>query len=444
MADNRFDDKDVRAGILVTGSELLTGQVHDRNGPWVAERLGALGVEVADVLLVGDRRDDLRAGLGFLAGQNVDLIVTSGGLGPTADDVTAEVVADFAGVAMHLDPDLEARIAAILARWAARTGFAGDALDAANRKQATVPVGAEILEPVGTAPGLAVRVPDGPVVLVLPGPPRELTGMWEAGLATAAVGAVLARAEPFEETHLRFVWLPESEIAQTLRDVGPSVEQAGVEVTTCLRRTELEVDLRHRKGAPGAAEEAARLIAEIERRHAKNLISRHGESTDDLVARLLVEHGDGRGGGLTIATGESCTGGLLAGRLTDRAGSSAYVAGGVVAYSNAAKTALLGVPAELIERHGAVSAEVARAMADGARERFGADIGVGITGVAGPGGGTEEKPVGFVCLCVTTSEALGGRVQTMTPVLPGKRTDVRERSTDIAMHLIRAALVEPS
>lgn len=431
MADNGG----VRAGILVTGSELLTGQVHDRNGPWVAERLGALGVEVAHVLLVGDRRDDLRAGLDFLTGQGADLIVTSGGLGPTADDVTAEVVADFAGAPLHLDADLEARIAAILAKWAARTGFAGDALTAANRKQATVPVGAEILEPVGTAPGLAVRVPDGPVVLVLPGPPRELTGMWDAALGTAAAGEVLARTEPFEETHLRFFWLPESEIAQTLRDVGPGIEQAGVEVTTCLRRTELEVDLRHRKGAPGAAEATSRLLAEIERRHGKNLISRDGESTDAQVARLLAGHAALRG----IATGESCTGGLLAGRLTDRPGSSGYVAGGVVAYSNEAKTALLGVPAELIERHGAVSPEVARAMADGARERFGADVGVGITGVAGPDGGTEDKPVGFVCLCVTTAD---GQVKAMSPVLPGRRTDIRDRSTDMAMHLIRSVLVE--
>lgn len=422
----------VRAGILVTGSELLTGQIQDRNGPWVAERLGALGVEVADVLLVGDRRDDLGAGLRFLADQRTDLIVTSGGLGPTADDVTAEVVADFAGTPMHLDTGLEARIAAILAKWAARTGFAGDALTAANRKQATVPVGADILEPVGTAPGLAVRVPDGPVVLVLPGPPRELTGMWEAGLASAPVREVLERTEPFEETHLRFFWLPESEIAQTLRDVGPGVEQAGVEVTTCLRRTELEVDLRYRKGSPGAAEAAAELLDEIARRHSKNLVSRDGESTDAQVARLLAGH--------RIALAESCTGGLLAGRLTERAGSSAYVTGGVVAYSNEAKVAHLGVPAELIEEHGAVSPQVARAMADGARERFGADIGVAITGVAGPGGGTEEKPVGFVCFCVTTSD---GTVREMSPVLPGNRSDVRERSTDMAMHLIRSVLVDP-
>jgi nicotinamide-nucleotide amidase len=303
-------------------------------------------------------------------------------------------------------------------------------LTAANRKQATVPVGADILEPVGTAPGLVVRVPDGPVVLVLPGPPGELTRMWDAGLASVPVREVLARTEPFEEIHLRMFWLPESEIAQTLRDVGPGFEEAGVEVTTCLRRTELEVDLRYRAGAPGAAEAAAKLLDEIERRHGKNLVSRDGESTDAQVARLLA--------GRRIALAESCTGGLLAGRLTDRPGSSDYVTGGVVAYSNEAKTALLGVPKELIDEYGAVSAQVARAMADGARERFGADIGVAITGVAGPGGGTEEKPVGFVCFCLTTSD---GQVRAMSPVLPGERSDVRDRSTDVAMHMIRAALV---
>lgn len=418
-----------RAGILVTGSELLTGQVHDRNGPWVAERLGALGVEVADVLLVGDRRADLRAGLRFLAEQRVDLIVTSGGLGPTADDVTAEVVADFAGTPLELDVELESRIAAIVARWAARAGFAGDSLAAATRKQAWVPVGAQVLEPSGTAPGLALRVPDGPAVLVLPGPPGELHRMWDAGLAAPPVAEVLARTRPFEEVHLRLFWLPESEIAQTLRDVGPEVEESGVEVTTCLRRSELEVDLRYRAGAPAAAAAAGKLVAEIERRHGDHLVSRDGESTDAQVARLLAGH--------RIGLAESCTGGLLAGRLTARAGSSEYLVGGVVAYANEAKVGLLGVPAELIEAHGAVSPQVARAMADGARKRLGADIGVAITGVAGPGGGTEAKPVGYVCFCVTTA---AGVVQAMDPVLPGERADIRERCTDIALHLIRKVL----
>ncbi|WP_037068235.1 competence/damage-inducible protein A [Pseudonocardia acaciae] len=417
----------VRAGILVTGSELLTGRVTDQNGPWLAERLGALGVDVAEVLVVGDRRDDLAGGLRFLADARLDLIVTSGGLGPTADDVTAEVVADFAGVPLVVDAAVEARIAEILRRWAARHGFAGDALTAANRKQATVPVGATVLDPVGTAPGLVVAAPGGPLVVVLPGPPRELRGMWPAALDTAPVRELLAGAPAFTGVHLRMFGLPESEIAQTLREVGADVDLSGLDITTCLRRSELEVDLRYRSVDARAA--AEKLVAEIERRHGRYLVSTDGSTTDELVARLLTGH--------WIGLGESCTGGLLAGRLTDRAGASAYLAGGVVAYSNQAKTALLGVPAELIETHGAVSPEVARAMADGARTAFGADVGVGITGVAGPGGGTETKPVGYVCLCVTTAT---GQLRAADPVLPGNRTDIRERATDTAMHLIRRTL----
>jgi nicotinamide-nucleotide amidase len=417
----------VRAGIVVTGSELLTGQIRDSNGPWVAERLGGLGIEVTDVLLVGDRRDDLSAALRFLASDaGVDLIVTSGGLGPTADDVTAEAVGGFAGAEMVLDTELEEHIAGLLRRWARRHGFDGDALVASNRKQATVPRGAVVLDPVGTAPGLVVTVPGGPIVVVLPGPPRELQRMWPAALEADAVRELLARTPPFTSVHVRMFGLPESEIAQTLRDVGDRTDLSDVEITTCQRRSELEVDLRYGDAGRAAADQ---VLEEIERRHGRMIVSRDGESTDAQIARLL--------GGHTIGLGESCTAGMLASRLADRAGSSAYLLGGVVAYSNAAKTALLGVPAELIEQHGAVSTQVARAMADGARETFGAEVGVGITGVAGPGGGTETKPVGYVCLCVTTA---GGAVREVDRVLPGDRTDVRERATDVAMHLIRQVL----
>jgi nicotinamide-nucleotide amidase len=363
----------------------------------------------------------------------VDLIVTSGGLGPTADDVTAEVVGGFAGVPMVLDTAMEQRIAEILRRFAARTGFGGDALDAANRKQATVPSGATVLNPVGTAPGLVVTVPDGPVVIVLPGPPRELHGMWPAALATAPVQALLARTPPFATVHLRMFGLPESEIAKTLREVGADVDLSGLEIVTCLRRSELEVDLRYRPGSTSSEAASDKLVAEIERRHGSHLVSTDGTPTDEQVATLLAGH--------RIGLAESCTGGLLAGRLTNRPGSSDYLAGGVVAYSNEAKVNLLGVPAELIEQYGAVSPEVARAMADGARTVFDADIGVSITGVAGPGGGTEAKPVGYVCFCVTTGD---GRVREASPVLPGSRSDIRERSTDLAMHLIRRMLAGSS
>jgi nicotinamide-nucleotide amidase len=418
-----------RAAVVVTGSELLTGAIADRNGPFLAQELGRLGFEVAQVTIVGDRAEDLAAALRSATAAGAVLVVTSGGLGPTADDLTAEVVAGFAGVPLELDETTRAHIAGILAGWAARNGFAGPALEAANRKQAMVPRGAAVLAPVGTAPGLVVERPGGPLVVVLPGPPRELTGMWPDALTTAPVAALLAATPAAASLELRFYGLPESEIAATLREL----DQSGVEVTTCLRRSELEVDIR---AQPGHDDVAAKLHAELAARHARQLVSADGTATDELVATGLLARG------WTVATGESCTGGMLASRLVDRPGSSAYVAGGVVAYSNEAKTALLGVPADMIATRGAVSPEVARELADGARARFGADVGVGITGVAGPDGGTEAKPVGYVCVCVTTGDGL---VLARDRQLPGGRADVRERSTDAGMHLIwRATQARPS
>jgi len=417
---------DVRAGIVVTGTELLTGLLTDRNGPWLAQRLGELGVEVAHLLCVGDRPADLTAALRFLADQGVELIVTSGGLGPTADDVTADVVAGFAGLELELDEAMEQQIAAILARFRNLSGFDPAGLRAANRKQAMVPRGAQTLDPVGTAPGLVVPVEAGPTVIVLPGPPRELQAMWPAALTTPAAKAVLARTRPFESAQLRLFGLPESQIAVTLREVGETLDLTPLEITTCLRRAELVIDIRHRPGA-GATRDA--LVEAIRARHARYLFSTDGSSLDDQLVGLLR--------GRRIGLAESCTGGLLAARLTEQPGSSDYVAGGVVAYSNTAKTELLGVPLELIGQHGAVSPEVARAMADGARDRFGAGVGVGVTGVAGPGGGTDAKPVGYVCICVTTSDGAG---LANDPVLPGDRTEIRDRSVTVAMHMLRRVL----
>ncbi|GAA1290594.1 competence/damage-inducible protein A [Pseudonocardia aurantiaca] len=416
-----------RAAVVVTGSELLTGVISDRNGPWLAHELSELGFEVAHVQLVGDRLGDLDRALRYAADDGCVLIVTSGGLGPTADDLTAEVVASFAEAELVLDEEMHTRIGQILEGFAARTGFGGPALDEATRKQAMVPRGAVALPPVGTAPGLVVPRPGGPLVVVLPGPPRELQGMWPAALAAEPVKELLSGVPGTEARSLRFFGLPESEIAATLREIGAERDLSGVEVTTCLRRSELEVDLRPRPGAAGVADA---LHGELAARHARHLVSADGTTTDELLAAALLERG------WMVATGESCTGGMLASRLVDRAGSSAYVAGGVVAYSNEAKTALLGVPAEMIAEHGAVSPEVARALADGARARFGADVGIGITGVAGPDGGTEAKPVGYVCFCVTTGD---GQVIARDPVLPGSRADIRERSTDVGMHLLLRA-----
>ena len=421
----------VRAGIVVTGTEVLSGIIADRNGPWLAERFRELGVDLAHVMIVGDRREDLRAALEFLAREGVDVIVTSGGLGPTADDLTAEVVARFAGRELRLDAALEGRIAAILERLRARWpgGIDEDALRAGNRKQAMVPDGAAVLEPVGTAPGLVVEA-GGPVVVVLPGPPGELQPMWTAALETAPLRAVLDGAGTYEQRIMRLFGPPESEIARTLRDA----EAAGVplerlEITTCLRRGEIEIATVF---APEAREDYAAFEAAMAERHGAAVFARDGETIDELVAAALLGPPV-----VTVAVAESCTGGMMAARLTDRAGSSAYVLGALTVYSNEAKAALAGVDPALIERGGAVSPDVAAALAEGAISRLGSDVGIGITGIAGPGGGSEDKPVGTVCLCLARRG--GARIE-RTVQLPGNRAVVRERTTTVAMHLLRRLL----
>ena len=213
----------VRAGIVVTGTEVLTGRIADRNGPWVSERLAELGVEVAHILVVADRPDDLEAALRFLADEGMDLIVTSGGLGPTADDLTAEVVARFAGRELVLDEEMEEKIAEILRGFAKRFDFDEEAVMEANRKQAMVPEGATPLDPVGTAPGLVVPAGERTIV-VLPGPPRELQPMWPAALETEPVRELLGRATPLHGYTLRMFGIPESEIAKSLREM----EEEGV------------------------------------------------------------------------------------------------------------------------------------------------------------------------------------------------------------------------
>jgi nicotinamide-nucleotide amidase len=416
-----------RAGILVTGTEVLTGTIHDRNGPWVSAELAGLGIEVAHMSCVGDRREDLAASLRFLAGEGMDLIVTTGGLGPTADDLTAEVVADFAGRELEVDPELERRIEAIVAEFAKRMRFDPDGLRAGTRKQALVPRGAIALDPSGTAPGLVVPAGET-VVLVLPGPPRELQAMWPAAVAAPAVAEVIARGEPVETRTMKMFGIPESTLAKTLREVGAELPLERLEITTCLRRgAELEIDVRHR---PGDEQLVEGLFAGLRDRHGAFVYTERGESIDEIVASLLA--------GRRLAVAESCTGGLLAGRLTDRPGSSAYLAGGVVAYADDSKRELLGVPVELLAAHGAVSPEAAEAMARGAIERFGADLGVAVTGIAGPGGGTDEKPVGYVCFCAL--EASGRKLE-LAPTLPGRRSDVRERSVAVAMHVLRRLLL---
>jgi nicotinamide-nucleotide amidase len=419
-----------RAGIVVTGTEVLTGRVQDRNGPWLSDRLRELGVDLAHITICGDRPEDMEAQLRFMADEGIDLIVTSGGLGPTADDLTTQVVAGFTGRPLFLDSELEAQIAAILRplmkRW---PNLDFEAVRTANRKQAMVPEGARVIPPAGTAPGLVVPPLDGsgPTVVVLPGPPRELHSMWRAAAEAEEFRAAIGGRTTYEQHMLRLFGIPESEIAETLRvaeeDIGDLSE---LEITTCLRRGEVEVVTRHQ---PGAESLYARLADLVATRHANTLFSSDGSSVDDQVAELLA--------GRRVALAESCTGGLMAARLTERAGSSAYVVGGAVTYADEAKAEQLGVDPSLIEAHGAVSPEVASAMADGALARFGADTALSITGIAGPGGGSEEKPVGTVCWC---ARLVDGSTLAREARLPGDRAEVRDRSTTVGMHLLRRLL----
>jgi nicotinamide-nucleotide amidase len=442
-----------RAGILVTGTEVLTGIISDRNGPWLAERLREEGVDPAVIQIVGDRPEDLRAALRFMRDDGLAVIVTSGGLGPTADDLTAEIVGEFAGRQMVLDPDLEARIAEILrpmmARW---PDLDPDAVRRSNRKQAVIPEGATVLEPVGTAPGLVVPSGDDsdpahPTVVVLPGPPRELQPMWETARSTEAFRAAVDGAPTYRTRVMRLFGIPESEIANTLtaaEDAG--VDLAPLEITTCLRRGEIEVTTTYE---PAAEPQYDALFQFIRGRHADTLFSEDGSTIDEQVAQLLSGH--------TLAVAESCTGGGLAARLTDRAGSSEYFLGGGVVYSNQAKIDLAGVDPGLIERFGAVSVEVAAALAEGIARRFGAEVGAGITGIAGPGGGTPDKPVGTVCFSVwqrgdasdadsshPSDASHPSRRLTRRALLPGGRADIRDRSVTVAMHLLRRLLLGES
>jgi nicotinamide-nucleotide amidase len=421
----------LRAGIVVTGNEVLNATIRDENGPWLSGQLADLGFDVDRKLIVPDDLEAIGSALEHLADRGVDLIVTTGGLGPTADDMTAEAVAAFAGLPMALDIEMEQKIASILQRYAAARGveLPGDGLNDANRKQALVPEGALPLDPIGTAPGLVVPPPEGPLILVLPGPPRELKPMWRAAVDTGPMAALIERAEPLTTFTVRMFGTPESELALGLREI----ERAGLDlsrlsVTTCLRKGELEIDVRYREPEVDTAEALREALAE---RFPDTTFSTDGTGIDQIVADLLT--------GRRLAVAESCSAGLLAARIASVPGSSGYFAGGVVTYSNSSKAEMLGVPADLIASKGAVSPEVARAMAEGAVERFDADTSVAITGVAGPGGGTEEKPVGFVCFHAICT---GHGEDAFATTIPGNRNDIRERSALVAMHMLKRLLAQ--
>jgi nicotinamide-nucleotide amidase len=417
-----------RAVIVVTGSELVRGERTDLNGPFLAREALRLGLVPARIAIVGDEAEELEAVL-RAAFDEGDAVLTSGGLGPTHDDRTVELVAKALGVGLHVDPDLEEQIEGISRAAAQR--LKRDYADFAPgvTKQATVPDGARSLGLAGTAPGLLIPREGGRIVVVLPGPPSELQRLWPNALASDEFRSLLARTLAPGRRVLRLFGVSESGVARALAEAGGDGD--GVEVTICARDFEIHVDFVVQPGAETRADalEAA-FIQPIE----QYLYGRDERGVEEHV----LEHCRARG--LTLATAESCTGGLVAARLTSVPGSSDVVLGGVVAYADGVKRAELGVPAELITEHGAVSAEVAAAMARGARRRLGADIAVSVTGIAGPGGGSPEKPVGLVYLHAEGPE--GGVGSEFS--FPGDRASIRTRSAVGALHLVRRLLTQSS
>jgi nicotinamide-nucleotide amidase len=411
-----------RAAIVVTGTELVRGERADRNGPFYAREALRLGLEPGPITIVGDRPDDLRSALED--GLRSDVLLVSGGLGPTHDDRTVELVAAATGRELVVDPGLEAEIEAVSRSVAERLRRPYADFATGVTKQATLPAGALVLGLAGTAPGLVLDT-GACVVVVLPGPPGELQRLWPRALESAPLRAVLARTSPPARRVLRFYGASESAVARALTEAGGDGD--GVEATICAREFEIHVDLVAEPGAEARAEAlAARLLAPIER----YLFTEDERTVEEIVLELCRERG------LTLGVAESCTGGLVAARLTSVAGASEVFRGAVVAYANDIKARELDVPASVLEEHGAVSAEAAAAMAAGASARLGVDVAVAVTGVAGPGGGTPDKPVGLVFLHARAPEG----EEALRFEFPGDREWVRQRAAVAALHLARRLL----
>lgn len=413
-----------RAVFIAVGSELLTPDRIDTNSLLVTRRLDELGIRLRYKTVVGDCRDDLAQAL-QLAIPRADLIVLSGGLGPTADDVTRETVAAVFGAPLDEDPDV---VAAIRARFAAR----GLPMPDINRRQALIPRGASALvNAQGTAPGLWIEHA-GVACVALPGPPRELRSMLETVVRERI--APSSGGEGVFRRVIRVTGRSESHVEEAAHPVYSRWRSAPVPIETgilaSLGQIELHLAARSRTQAAAAAalDAATNALAGV---LGRDLVSSDGALLETVVGRLL------RAAGRWVAVAESCTGGLVASRLTDVAGSSAYVKAGWVVYSNAAKVAL-GVDAAAIAEHGAVSEPVARALASAARERAGVDYGIGLTGIAGPGGGTPAKPVGTVHVALAGPQ---GPPLVRALSLPGAREQVKYQASQAALDLLRRALL---
>ncbi len=411
------------AEIIAIGSELLTPHRLDTNSLWITARLNELGIDVRGKSIVGDDRDDLRARLTDALAR-ADVIVTTGGLGPTDDDLTREVVAAVLGRPLHEDAEI---VASLRERFAKRNMT----MPEINRRQAMVPEGGTPLaNATGSAPGLWIEA-DQRVVILLPGPPREVHSMFEASVAPRLAARTGGRQ--IRRRVLKITGRSESHVDEIAQPIYGPWRQAAIPIETTILAVSGQIELHlSASGADLLAVDAVLDAAVESLRHALGSVvySVDGRPLEGVVGALLAERG------MKIAAAESCTAGLLLGRLTDIPGSSGWVIGGIVAYANDVKTRDLAVPADLIATHGAVSEPVAVAMAEGAKARFGADVSVAITGVAGPAGGTEAKPVGTVVIAVT-----GPATTVRTFTFPGDRQMVRYLSTSAALDLIRRLLL---
>jgi competence/damage-inducible protein CinA-like protein len=413
----------MKAEIIAIGSELLTPYRLDTNSLFLTDELNQLGIRVVYKNVVGDSLEDMRTCFS-IALLRADLIIASGGLGPTDDDRTRDAVAEVLGRKLHLNDEVLQKIQERFRRY-------HRAMPEINARQAMVPEGATILpNPRGTAPGLWLEQ-DGHIVVLLPGVPIELQSIFETEVKPRL--ARLNHDERLFTRDLRITGLPESEVEQRVRPLYalyPDTE-------TTILAAPTGIQLHPRIWSRDAAK-AEKLLDEIVDRMAlalgENLFSTHGETLEEVVARVLVENH------ATIAVAESCTGGMLAERLTNVAGSSNYFLGGVVCYSNELKTAFVDVPPAMIESKGAVSSEVALALASGIRRRTGATIGVGITGIAGPTGGTPEKPVGLVHIAI--ADERGAREHAIR--FPGDRQRIRLYATQTALDIVRRYFLYPA
>ncbi len=408
-----------RAAVVLSGNELLDGRTHDTNGAFVCDDLSRRGVKVTELLTVADDAESLTAALRHVLAAAPHLLVIGGGLGTTHDDLTAACLAEVLAVPLQEDPAALAYVEASARAVAARRHLEVAEVLALARRQAMLPAGSTPVPPVGVAPGIAAR--SGPTrVFAYPGVPYEFQQMWRT------TAAALDEEGFFPDVVVRVVrvfGVGELQVGPILDGSSHDLLELGINVGG----GEVTVRLRYRRGA-AADEQAGALVAALEA--GVPVYSTDGRSVDDLVAAGLRSRGE------TLAVAESCTGGLLGARLTARPGSSDYFLGGVISYADQAKTDLLGVPAEVLARRGAVSAEVAAAMAEGARRELRADHALSITGVAGPDGGTPRKPVGTVYIGRAGPD--GTRVQEGS--FPGDRDTVREFAATTALHQMRAAL----